>query len=237
MTGKQLTSVWTREPRQSARGPGRSREEIVRATMELLDAEGLAGVSMRKLGAKLSAGATSLYWYVENKDELLELAYDQIWGEVTLPAPEEMGWRQTATAFAYNMREALMRHPWAAELLGRLPALGPNAMAMVDRMRKAFKLAGFEGLDIDYANATLTAYVFGTVIPEIVWKQTMGAEDIDEESMRRTLARAAKDFPDLLSRLTEVNSPPADHVRAISFDFGLVSVLDGLESRLRPRQD
>ncbi|MBB6344810.1 TetR/AcrR family transcriptional regulator [Nonomuraea muscovyensis] len=234
MSGQKISSVWLREPRQSGRTPGRSREEIVRATLELLDAEGLDGLSMRKLGAKLSAGATSVYWYVENKDELLELAYDEIWGKITIPVPEEAGWRETASTFAHSMRAVILAHPWVAALLGRLPALGPNALAMADLLRRAFRLAGFKGLDIDYANTTLTAYVFGMVIPEIVWRQTMGGEELDPESMRQTFEHVARDFPDLLARLTEVNDLPAQAIREISFDFGLVSVLDGLAARLRP---
>ena len=57
-------------------------EQIVQTAMALLDQEGLAGLSMRKLAAKLGAGATSLYWYVETKDDLIDLLIDEIWGEV-----------------------------------------------------------------------------------------------------------------------------------------------------------
>ncbi|MFI6790123.1 TetR/AcrR family transcriptional regulator [Nonomuraea sp. NPDC050383] len=236
MTGKQISSVWTRDARP-ARTPGRTREEIARATLELLDAEGLDGLSIRKLGAKLGAGATSIYWYVGNKDELLELAYDEIWGEITLPIPESLGWRDTVSAFAYSMRHVMLRHPWVGSLIGRLPALGPNAMAMSDRLRRTFRLAGFDGMDIDYANATLTAYVFGTVIPEIAWSTSMGGEELDMDAMRGTFEHVARDFPDLLERLVEINEKvtvsETDRLRAVSFDFGLVAVLDGLEARLR----
>ncbi|NUW38289.1 TetR/AcrR family transcriptional regulator C-terminal domain-containing protein [Nonomuraea sp. SMC257] len=231
---KQISSVWTREPRP-ARTPGRSREEIVRATLELLDAEGLDGLSMRKLGARLGSGATTIYWYVENKDELLELAYDHVWGQIALPVPEELGWRDTITTFAHSMRRVMLFHPWVGSLIGRLPALGPNALSMSDRLRKAFALAGFEGLDIDYANAALTAYVFGTVIPEIAWQSSMGGEELDQESMKETFRHVARDFPDLLERLTEINDKVSDTdtLRETSFAFGLTTVLDGLEARLR----
>ncbi|WP_113699119.1 TetR/AcrR family transcriptional regulator [Nonomuraea lactucae] len=232
MTGKQLSSVWTREPRHTARAPGRSRDEIVRATLELLDAEGLDGVSMRKLGAKLSAGATSIYWYVENKDELLELAYDQIWAEIAVPIPEESGWREIASTFAHSARQVLLDHPWVSSLIGRLPTLGPNAMAMTDRLRRTFRQAGFEGMEIDYANSTLMAYVIGTVVPEIAWRTSMGGEELDEESVLETFRVVARDFPELLDRLTEVNRTPPNVVRAVSFDFGLLAVLDGLQARL-----
>ncbi|MGI5269802.1 TetR/AcrR family transcriptional regulator [Nonomuraea sp. CA-218870] len=231
MSGKQFSSVWMREPRPS-RTPGRSREEIVRAAMELLDAEGLDGLSMRKLGARLGAGATSLYWYVANKHELLELVYDEIWGEMTVPPPEDTWWRQTAGTFAHSMRQVILRHPWSAGLIGRTPALGPNALEVAGRLSRAFKKAGFRGLDIDYASSTLTAYVFGTTIPQVAYNEMMAESPLDEESMRAAVERAAAGHPDLLERLRE--SEPADltQAREMMFTFGLAAVLDGLEARL-----
>ncbi|MGP3928369.1 TetR/AcrR family transcriptional regulator [Nonomuraea sp. KM88] len=230
MTGKQFTSVWLREPRK-ATTPGRSREEIVRAAVEMLDQEGLSGLSMRKLGAKLSAGATSLYWYVATKDELLELAYDEVWGEMTVPDPDRVGWRDSASALAHGMRQVVLRHPWSADLIGRLPALGPHAMEVADRMRKMFKAAGFTGPAIDFANATLTAYVFGMTIPETAWNATMGAQ-YDPDEMRAAVARAAAGHPDMLERINMDDYDDPMAMREMSFDFGLVSMLDGLERRL-----
>lgn len=231
MTGKQFTSVWFREPRKAA-GPSRSRDEIVRAAMELLDEEGLAGLSMRKLGAKLSAGATSLYWYVANKHELLELAYDEIWAEMTIPDPDEVGWRESASALAYRMRQVMLRHPWSADLLGRVPALGPHALQASDRMRKVFKAAGFTGSDVDYAVAAITAYVYGMTLPEIAWIKTMTDYDHDVDEMREMVIKAAADYPDMLDGMARESDKDPQVVRAVAFDFGLVSVLDGLERRL-----
>ncbi|MER6944595.1 TetR/AcrR family transcriptional regulator C-terminal domain-containing protein [Nonomuraea sp. NPDC000554] len=231
MTGKQFSSVWLREPRK-ATSPGRSREEIVSAALELLDSEGLSGLSMRKLGAKLDAGATSLYWYVANKDELLELAYDEVFGEMIVPAPETVGWRDAASAVAYSMRQVILRHPWTADLIGRLAALGPNALRVTDQMRRSFSLAGFEGIEIDYANATLTAYVFGMTIPEVAWNNSVAQGQIDESSLRESVERLVADYPDLRERVTASAYQDPQAVRAMCFDFGLVSVLDGLEARL-----
>jgi AcrR family transcriptional regulator len=231
MTGKQFTSVWIREQRKPA-APGRSREEIVKAAVELLDQEGLDGLSMRKLGAKLGTGATSLYWYVAHKEELLELVYDHVWGEIKVPGPEAAGWREAASVVAYSMRQAMLRHPWSADLLGRLPALGPNALRVSDRLRVMFQSAGFRGMDVDFANLTLTAYVFGTTVPEIAWDTSAASHEYDNDELRAALAKAAADLPDLRQRLTEASYQNPAMVRAAAFDFGLVSVLDGLERRL-----
>ncbi|GAA4991008.1 AcrR family transcriptional regulator [Nonomuraea thailandensis] len=231
MTGKTFSSVWLREPRKAA-SPGRTREEIVRAAVELLNEEGLSGLSMRKLGAKLSAGATSLYWYVANKDELLELVYDEVWGEMMVPDPDEVGWREAASVLAHSMRQVILGHPWSADLIGRLPALGPNAMHVASEMRRMFKQAGFTGLDTDYAIATLTAFIFGMTIPEIAWAAKSGAEQFDVEQMKSAVTQVAGRYPHMREsfEMTEMEDPRV--VREVAFDFGLVSVLDGLERRL-----
>ncbi|MEV0829896.1 TetR/AcrR family transcriptional regulator [Nonomuraea rubra] len=231
MTGKTFSSVWLREPRKAA-SPGRTREEIVRAAVELLNEEGLSGLSMRRLGAKLSAGATSLYWYVATKDELLELVYDEVWGEMMVPDPDEVGWREATSVLAHSMRQVILSHPWSADLIGRLPALGPNALHVANEMRRMFKQAGFTGLDTDYAIATLTAYIFGMTIPEIAWNAKSGAEQYDAEEMKSAVARLAAKYPHMREshQMTETEDPRV--VREVAFDFGLVSVLDGLERRL-----
>jgi AcrR family transcriptional regulator len=69
------------------RKTGSGCEQIVRAAIEVLDAEGPTGLSMSRLGTKLGSGATSLYWHVVNKDELLSLAVDEMLSEVYVPVP------------------------------------------------------------------------------------------------------------------------------------------------------
>ncbi|HEX4818553.1 MAG TPA: TetR/AcrR family transcriptional regulator C-terminal domain-containing protein, partial [Nonomuraea sp.] len=117
-------------------------------------------------------------------------------------------------------------------LLGRLPALGPNALRITDRMRAMFASAGFRGMDVDFANATLTAYVFGMTTPEIAWKTSASSQGYDPDEMRAAVAKAAADFPELSARITAERYQDPEVVRAAAFDFGLVSMLDGLERRL-----
>src|SRR5215813_9588524 len=98
------SSIWVRPPKRRSGAPTLSRDQIVRASVELLDAEGLAGFSMRRPGAKLGAGATSLYWHVTNKNGLLELAVDAVMGEIEIPDPDEVGWRTALRGYAEGLR-------------------------------------------------------------------------------------------------------------------------------------
>ncbi|WP_449064393.1 TetR/AcrR family transcriptional regulator C-terminal domain-containing protein [Planomonospora algeriensis] len=230
-----IDSVWTREPRTS-KSPTLSREQIVRAAMELLDAEGVDALSMRRLGARLGSGATSIYWHVAHKDELLELVMDEVYGEVPLPDPEVVGWQDAVTVFAYGLREALFKHPWAISLISTRPALGPNAIRRAAFMATAFERAGFTGLEPDYASAALLSYVLGATAPEIAWQAMTDRSGLNGEelvdAMHETVRRAARDHPDLISRHERYRDHDADVTRAISFDFGLTCLLDGMKARL-----
>ncbi len=87
--GKRPHSVWLTErpplTRKAGQPAGLDLDKIVAATVRLLDSEGLAKFSMRRLAAELGVTAMSVYWYVDTKDDLLELAMDAVAGEMTLP--------------------------------------------------------------------------------------------------------------------------------------------------------
>ncbi|MFI6999554.1 TetR/AcrR family transcriptional regulator [Nocardia sp. NPDC050175] len=229
---KQFTSVWLREPRQP-KASGLRLDHIIGAAVELLDAEGLESLSMRKIGAKLDAGATSLYWYVANKDELLEWVLDEFWGMVEVPEPDEAPWREVLTTFAYNFRDTLRAHRWGASLIGQLPSMGPNALRLTDRLRRAYVRAGFHGIDIYLASGTVMSYVLGVVTPELAWEKTYGSVDINREEIVQMMEEVTGEgYPELMADYREVSPANPDVARAMAFDFGLLCLLDGLEHRL-----
>ncbi len=77
-----------------------TREQIVTAAIELMDADGLDGLNMRALGRRLGSAATAVYWHVGSKGNLIALAADQAWHEIALPDPATTGWRGAAAAMA-----------------------------------------------------------------------------------------------------------------------------------------
>jgi len=235
VSAKPFSSVWTRE-RRGPRDQGLSRDQIIRAAMELLDEDGLDALSMRKLGARLGAGATSLYWHVANKDELLELVMDEVYAKVSIP--EGSSWHDAATAFAYGMRDAVSQHPWSISLIGVLPALGPNAMTAADRLMAAFSSAGFDGIDVDYAVSAVVSYTLGATIPEVAWLNALDEAGTDvagiQASVEPIIEELGADYPSLRERYRAYSGMAFDPMtaRRIAFDFGLVALLDGLAARL-----
>ncbi|GAA5056832.1 TetR/AcrR family transcriptional regulator C-terminal domain-containing protein [Nocardia callitridis] len=228
----QISSVWTREPRQP-KNSGLRREQIVTGAVEILDAEGLEALTMRKLGAKLGAGATSVYWYVANKDELLELALDEFWGMLHLRELGQTSWREVLTTYAYELRALMRAHPWAPTLIGRAPSIGPNSLRLNDGLRRACVAAGFDGIDIYLATGTVVCFVLGQVLPETAWDNMSHGEEIDTESLGRLVDVVAADYPDLREDYHVSAQTDSNTARAMAFDFGLLCVMDGLEARLR----
>ena len=233
MTG----SVWSRERPAPAPRDTLNRELIVRAALEMLDADGLAGLSMRKLGAKLNAGATSLYWHVQTKDDLIELVLDEVYSEIDVPGAELAGWRSGVTLFAHSFRAAMLRHPWYPEVATTTPSMGPNAVALSGRVLTLLRAAGFTGVDVDLASGSIIAYVLGVTSSELSWRAMLARsgksvrEWVDEATA--LAMQAARDNPQVRESVQARSGADPAELQERMFAFGLESLLDGLAARAR----
>lgn len=231
-------SVWMRPPRSRGGQPTLGREQIVRAAVELLDAKGLDGLSMRRLGVRLGAGATSIYWHVTNKDELLELAADEVMGEIELPDLAETDWRTAARAVAYGVRSVILRHGWLAGMFGARPLIGPNAMRMSDRVITLLTEAGFAGPEVAYASSLIMSHAIGTGTAEAAWNAvTADSGKTDSElfgEMEPYLDTVAPGYPSYDDWWRKNKSLDMEQLREDSFAFGVERLLDGLAAWLNP---
>ncbi|MFD0683634.1 TetR/AcrR family transcriptional regulator [Actinomadura fibrosa] len=242
MTAKKAaapSSVWTRPARARRDQPTLTRDQIVDAALALLDAEGLDGLSMRRLGTRLNSGATSVYWHVANKDELLELAMDRVMAEVAVPDPADGGWRAAAAGYARSLRAMIHRHPWTVTLFGSRPMLGPNSTRVLDEVLVAFGAGGFTGFDLEYAWSLVVDYVIGAAGSEASWQVNQtGASAADWiGALGPYLAGIRADRPQLAAHIEEVWAKETGDVLEGRFAFGLGCVLDGLEARRPPARE
>ncbi|MFC7451209.1 TetR/AcrR family transcriptional regulator [Rhodococcus daqingensis] len=236
---KAISSVWTR-PRRTRDRPALSREQIVSEAVRLLDSEGVDALSMRQLGARLGAGATSLYRHVANRDELIELVVDEVYGEIRVPevdGPADL--RAAVAVCAASVRSMIVRHPWIASMLGAvgLSYLGPNVMRLNDRMLALFTAAGFTVEDAVPAISTVFAYVIGMGISEAAWLTTLARSGRSEqewaEQLRPSVDDAAREYPALRESFEVHGAVAPQQARDDLFDYGLARILDGLEARPR----
>ncbi|MEV5968410.1 TetR/AcrR family transcriptional regulator C-terminal domain-containing protein [Streptomyces sp. NPDC051921] len=232
-----IPSVWARRARE-AEQPALSQEAIVREAIAMLDADGTEALSMRKLAARLNAGATSLYRHVATKDELMELAVDQVFGEIDVPPVGSAGWREAAVEAAGSFRATALRHPWLSSVLGQagLAYLGPNLMAFSERLAALFVDAGFP--EPARAIDALIAYVVGMSSSEAAWLTTVARSGETEAGFIARLMPAAQQAAEGREHLADAYAEAAVRefdpsvMRDAKFAYGLDVMLDGLALRL-----
>ncbi len=133
---------------------------MLRAAVGLADETGIDALTMRRLGERLGVEAMSLYNHVANKEDLLAGMADTILSEVELPA-EDVDWKTAMRRRAVSVREMLVRHPWAAVLIGALPHPGPATLRYIDSVLGSLRRAGFTADMASRAFWVLDSYVYG----------------------------------------------------------------------------
>lgn len=226
-------SIWTRKPAAATTRETLTREQITKMAMTTLDEEGLAGLSIRKLAAKLGAGATSLYWHVPTKDDLIDLLIDEVWGEIDVPDPSLAGWRNGALLFGHSLRAAVVRHHWLPEVMYVRPSIGPNALQLGASGLVLFAAAGFTGKDLDYAMGSVMSYALGTASAEVATREIgrRSGQSLTEwagEILHHAETVADAEMLDSIRRRVHRD---IDTTFSESFSFGLEALLDGLEQR------
>jgi AcrR family transcriptional regulator len=146
-------SIWLRQER-AGRGPApeHSRAQLAATGVAIADEGGLAGVSMRRVAARIGTGAASLYRYVENRDELLELMVDAVVGELELPHRPSGDWPRDLVDLAHRLRGLYHRHPWMIDIAPGRAGLGPHAVDVLE-----YALASMAALDAP-AQAKMEAF-------------------------------------------------------------------------------
>jgi AcrR family transcriptional regulator len=223
-----LGSVWLRADPATTRAP-LSRDDIVRTAVKVLDRDGLDTFSMRRMAAELGTAATSaLYWRIANKNDLLELAVDEVLAEALVPTGSG-DWRDQVTILATAAYEALWAHPWATQLLASHAGLGPNYQGLAERILNVLSSAGFKGVHLDAAVSAIFHYLIGAAVTDAAWTATVRRSGLTEHEWATQagdqLGVGAASLAAYLSR-ENLAGPEA------RFTTGLRAILVGL----RPRQ-
>jgi AcrR family transcriptional regulator len=242
---KILELLWGVPGPERRRGPrpGLSVERIVRAAIEIADAEGLEAVTMRRLAQALGVGPMALYTYVPGKAELLELMLDAVYAAMPRPPwPESDGWRDRLTTVARANRELFDAHPWAATVAIGRPPLGPGLMAKYEHELKALDRAGLDDVETDAALTFVLDFARSSALADQQASATKRDSGISDEQWWSANAP-------LLARVLDADAyPTASRVGSAAgaaqggayspdhaWGFGLERVLDGLAALIARR--
>jgi AcrR family transcriptional regulator len=172
---------WQRPtPSRSAARTPLSQQAIVDAALKILDREGLAAMSMRRVAQELGTGPASLYAHVANLAELEELVYDRVVGEVDLPEPDPAHWQAQLKKLLFDSIQVMRRHSGVARLgFGRVPTR-ENSMRLSDRMLGVLHAGRVPDQYAAWAVDMLGLFITGAAYEEYVQVE----EGQTEENMR-----------------------------------------------------
>lgn len=220
-----------REPR-----PTLSRDQIIDAALRVADTEGLEALSMRRLGQELDAGATSLYWYVRNKDELLDLIVDRVIGEVIDEIRPADSWDEDVREAARALRRVLLRHRHVASVVGTRPTVGPHALEAMEWLLGRIRAGGADLRTAVLAAQSVTNWAAGFAVFESRDPLGVDATEDDRRAFTDALGQfiaslPAERFPNTLEMLgVSATLTPDDQ-----FEYGLQRLVSGIAADLEPR--
>jgi AcrR family transcriptional regulator len=238
--------IWAR-PKPSGRRAPQSRADIANTAIAVADAEGIEAVSMRRVARELGLGTMSLYHYVRNKDELLDLMSDAILGgQIVNDAELKKGWRAGLRAIAIATRANFERHPWIIGAMSPRPGAipGPNSLRHFDQSVAAVAATGVDVKTQMEIVALVDDYVFGFAL-----RASIGGFEEREEELAPEWTRAVFDYmwseletgayPNV-RRLVDVNREAGGRDEDLGamavdegrFERGLDRLLDGIEVEL-----
>lgn len=207
-------------------------DAILAQATRILDADGVEGLTLRRLAGELGAGVASVYWYVDDKNELLRLAYEATAGppvRVLVERPiEPANWREGLRSAALELYGVVEAHPWTAEVMNTQPR-GTLVMVLWDRVGQLLSGLGFSDEMAFHAGSALMSLIGAAGNAALM--ESRSTEDRDSRLGRGAGELAALD-PDEFPFVARTISTYRRHSERDQFLGGLDLLLDGIASRL-----
>ena len=203
-----------------------SKERVLRTAVQLADEAGVASLTMRKLAETLGVEAMSLYYYVADKDEILDGMVDLVFGEIDLPS-READWKAAMRQRAISARDALTRHPWAIGVMESRANPGPATLRHHDAVIGSLRQAGFSIALAAHAFSVIDSYIYGFALQAL----SLPFDTSEElENLAETMLREmpADEYPNLTEMIVDHALQPG-YSYANEFEYGLDLILHGLE--------
>ena len=223
-------------PRARPVEPGPDRDLVVGTAVTIADAEGLTGLSMRRLASELGIPTMSLYRHVADKEELVLLMMDRVMAANPPPSrsPETDGWRACVEALARLQWSMYRRHMWLAQAVSfTRPLLAPHAMAHTEWAMRALDAPGLDPNTQFRAAVMVANYVRGTAVnleDEAQAEQETGLTDTEWMQAQQDRFSAVLAGGQLLMMARFLAAEDREFDLDTLLEFGLQRLLDGLAS-------
>ncbi|WP_330288912.1 TetR/AcrR family transcriptional regulator [Streptomyces sp. NBC_00576] len=204
-----------------------SRERIVEAAVELLDATGEGGLTFRALARRLSTGPGAIYWHVTGKDELLGAATDAVVTGTMTGVTSGTTPQEAVRALAVGVFDAIDAHPWIGAQLARAPAQSP-LLRVFEHLGRQVQALGVPHAARFTAASALLNYILG-----VGGQNAANARDHPPAATRAEFLGAVSDSwanldPDEFAFTRSVADQLRDHDDREEFLAGIDLILAGI---------
>lgn len=203
-----------------------TRERIVDAALELVEADGMEALTMRGLGRKLGVEGMALYTHVENKDDLLNAMSHRILSGLELPDPRPTAWQERIRAVVTAWAGLQDRHPRAFPLVYRHRPPDTWNVTPTEEIFDALRSAGFDALETANAYLTLIFLLDGALLSRPFPFSIVG---------EAAAFAAAQVDPEQFPRYAEIGPRAAEVSWDEVYGLGVELLIRGLETKLRRR--
>ena len=200
--------------------------EIATAALEIVDRDGLGGLSMRSLATALGTGPMTLYNYVADRNELEELVAEAVIADVEVPAPTD-GWSADVRTIALAMWTTVRRHPNAVPLVLTRRTVSPSSYLAADRLIAALQRSGLAGADLLAAFRAVLGLVMGSAQAELAGPLAGPAREREQVAVAARIGGLAGAKHPHIAALAQVSR---QSTAAADFARGLDILLAGIES-------
>lgn len=206
-----------------------TREDILRATVALIEAEPDAPITMARVADALGTRPMSLYTHVRNRDDLVDAAVDHALGEWDLPTPEAADWRAEVRAWCGGLREFARRYPPLVTEMARGGSFQPALLQKIAVLSRALRRAGLAGDGLAAAVRWVPQTVLGAITLELSRPADLRSVEEEGAAIFGSLGRLRpEDRDELLDLLPHFGD---DRVADL-FDYTVERLLDGIATQV-----
>lgn len=144
--------------------------QIVQTALEILNRDGLEGVTLRRLATELDVKAASIYWHIANKERLLDEMANAIlekqFGTFDFEN-DQRDWAEWLSTLAHELRAAMLRYREGARVVaGAHPDITVMLVKLWDLTVRVLHKNGFSYSKAATITVTMINFTFGSVIEE-----------------------------------------------------------------------
>jgi AcrR family transcriptional regulator len=217
------------------RGPSAGRKQpitvdaIIETALGIVEREGYAALTMRRVATALGTGPASLYAHVVNKEDLDDLLIGRLCGEIALPRPDPGGWREQLIDVCTQIRDQYQRYPGISQAALAVVPTNMETLRVNEGLLAIALAGGVDPQTAAWAIDALTLYVSAFCLETALKERHDGQHGwaVGRDELLRRFAALPDAFPHTKRYAAELTSGSGQD----RFAFTLGLIVGGLGAR------